>query len=249
MPPPKKPSEPVNTALLPSHKPAEQGQATPEGFIGHEAPTRVDIDLTRIGLVGGIEKTAMAPALVPAAEKTAMAPVLVPKLPKLPEKTLLGPAPLPKARPVEKTTVGALPVDDVTPPPADDVTPPPEEGERLTVAFLEELCGVPLPARLTTFFEAEVAQHEGARHPDAGDSLHFLSARLEPLWSQATQAGVDLPSGTMVPIAAVGQLAMLIAIDLEEPELPAYRFSADDGFVLISAAFDDFVSALPAPAP
>lgn len=185
MPPPKKPSEPVNTALLPSHKPAEQGQAAPEGFIGHEAPTRVDIDLTRIGLVGGIEKTAMAPALVPAAEKTAMAPVLVPKLPKLPEKTLLGPAPLPKARPVEKTTVGALPVDDVTPPPADDVTPPPEEGERLTVAFLEELCGVPLPARLTTFFEAEVAQHEGARHPRRGR----LAALLECTTRAALESG------------------------------------------------------------
>jgi hypothetical protein len=199
--PPKKPAVPVNaTAVLPALEP-DQARSASEGFIGHEAPTRVDIDLRQLGLLE-VEKTAVGPA------------------------------------PVNATAL--LPSHGEA---ADEVTPLPEEGPPLTVAFLEELGGgVPWPSRLSAFFEREALR---ARHPEfEGRDLHFLTSRLEALFQQASNSGLEAPSSALAPVAAVGDEARLLLVDLERPALPVFSFCLDDGYVQVSAGFDDFVAAL-----
>lgn len=149
----------------------------------------------------------------------------------------------------EPTLVGFAPTDD-----DEDTDPGLEEGgggaafERLDAAALEALTRVKLSPRLKKFLDGEVGKHEGkvARALELQPKLRFLAGELPGSWAFATDGHFELPSKTLVPIAACGEGegTSFLAVDAAKAALPVFFFDAEEGFSSVAPALDGFLAAL-----
>lgn len=151
----------------------------------------------------------------------------------------------------EPTLVGFAPTDDDeedTDPGLGKEGSGGEAVERLDAAALEALTGVKLSPKLKKFLDGEAQQHEGKRAPGlvAQPALRFLAGELPRFWAFATDGHLEVPSKTLVPIAACGEDAgtCFLAVDAAKAALPVFSFDADRGFTSVAPALDGFLAGL-----
>jgi len=165
-------------------------------------------------------------------------------------------APKKQERPLgddEPTLIGFAPTaddddDEDTDPGLGDEGGDDEGLERLDAAAIEALTQVKLSPKLKKFLLGEAEKYEGkvARGLDLQPALRFLAGELPVFWEYATDGHFEVPSKTLVPIAACGEDAgtFFIAVDAAKAAMPVFFFDYEEGFSSVAPALDGFLAEL-----